>query len=139
MVREIKFRAWDKKGNEMIYIKNEEEHKPYIRIQHTKGAVLIIGEEWEMEPVDCIMDIELMQYTGLKDKNGVEIYEGDIIKMDDEEWVEQVEWEEGMASCGCCYSKFQGSGFVNTWQDMRKEGNGIEVIGNIYQNPELLK
>lgn len=82
---------------------------------------------------DCLTgwmtDRILMQYTGLKDKNGVEIYEGDIIECDNEKHL--ISWNN------------EQSGF---WPFTTRIGNlyerirlGFEVIGNIYENPELLK
>ncbi len=79
------------------------------------------------------------QYTGLTDKNGKKIFEGDIVldrftKISSD--VAEVKFcTEDVASCGCCYEYFSGSGF---------KANGIrldecEVIGNIHDNPELLK
>lgn len=66
------------------------------------------------------------QYTGLKDKNGMEIYEGDILT-------------------GFCYDEkpyevelFPLSGFEYAWQEWGNDSSNVEVIGNIYENPELL-
>ena len=78
------------------------------------------------------------QYTGFTDKNGKKIFEGDIVldrltELSDD--VAEVKFcTEDVASCGCCYEYFSGSGF---------KANGIrldncEVIGNIYDNPEFL-
>jgi len=127
-MREIKFRAWDKKSNRMIYIENPKQHPPYIRFQSpTNKPVLVIGEEWELEPTRLVMDIELMQYTGMKDKNGKEIYEGDIVK---ECVTTSVVENEMTFNCGCCST-------VYGWE-MPTEDHHLTVIGNIYENPDLL-
>jgi uncharacterized phage protein (TIGR01671 family) len=69
----------------------------------------------------------LMQYTGLKDKNGVEIYEGDIVRFLDIDGVDSVTEVE-----------FREGGFYPFAPDFIHWCN-VEVIGNIYENPELLE
>jgi len=79
-------------------------------------------------------DIELMQYTGLKDKNGKEIYEGDIIKFKDLNY--DVCWNEGMA--GFRVRSQKGIAYI-TGDLFKAVDEGCKVIGNIYENPDLLK
>jgi uncharacterized phage protein (TIGR01671 family) len=109
-MREIKFRAW--LGGVM--------HPVWKRVDD--GV-------YETHP-----DIKIMQYTGLKDKNGKEIYEGDIIKettKDDkgEEIVSEVKFYDGIF----------GDDTMDGWtlKELVDEF-GAYVIGNIYENPELL-
>jgi len=123
-MREIKFRAWDKKKEQMAnVIKIDFENWSDI-----KGLTLLEckNKKYWM-PQD---DVIFMQYTGLKDKNGKEIYEGDIVLM-------EVNQLKGII-------KFLNGGFKIDDGDIPlplggfEEGE-IEVIGNIYENPELLE
>ena len=76
-----------------------------------------------------------LQYTGLKDENGREIYESDIVRCVNDH-VGAVEWEEH----DCC---FNVDGYYNSSDDYPTmafgEGQPFEIIGNIHENPDLLK
>ena len=130
--REIKFRAWDK--NQMWI----------TPIDTNYGLSRFFGVITEQA--------KLMQYTGLKDKNGVEIYEGDVVKRPNDLWI-------GEESVGEFKNTFVSDAFIefvdgkfmlNKLGDPSKNYYGViqfsknnkceklEVIGNIYQNPELL-
>ena len=122
-MREIKFRAWDKEKKIM-------------------GEVLgidILHKEifFSNEDVDCyehvdFKDIELMQYTGLKDKNNKEIYEGDIVTLHNSKY--KVIFNSKEAGFVLRDDEFEMNiPFTNN------NNKRMEVIGNIYENPELLK
>lgn len=119
-MREIKFRAWDKHANHMINDPNTVNDGELINAIFKDESVL-----W-------------MQYTGLLDKNGKEIYEGDIVTTDcqavkniADNWV--VEYgHTGMYQMA--YGSFKQSIHGLVYNDWR-----LEVIGNIYENPELVK
>lgn len=118
MNREIKFRAWD--GEKMT---------ERICIAGNGFATTWDDDDEKTHLVLTKVDWPLIQYTGLKDKNGKEIYEGDIIKspfFDDINVA--VEWDEWFAQF-----TFGGAEF-----NVEIKPENIEVIGNIYENPELL-
>lgn len=148
-MREIKFRFYDNKENKMLipkYLirglsewnenKNSDDEKddgifrvgslnasydPYNDDDYLDGGLYTAKERFI-----------LMQYTGLKDKNGKEIYEGDILKVDwkDNRYksvIGMVEWDNENAA----YRFAAGSPSEVSWSH--------EIIGNIYENPELLK
>lgn len=86
---------------------------------------------------DCI----LMQSTGLKDKNGKEIFEGDIVKFPEfngDIYITPVAWDK---SCACFGVSFSGKYPVSFdyLEEFYTELKEIEVVGNIYENPELVR
>lgn len=93
----------------------------------------------EMTDINGITGIEvdyktIGQYTGLTDKNGTRIFEGDIVR-DLFKHIGVVEFStENIGSCGCCYPEFSGAGFKA--KDVRL--TNCEVIGNKFDTPELL-
>ena len=120
MNREIKFRAWDDEMLvDVIPVRPEGEETPAIII------VNAFTHSWKLRDVQSIM-----QYIGSLDKNGVEIYEGDLIRDTDSEFVGEVVWDEDTL---CFTTKFQSNNF---WGFVPHKGkdNHCEVIGNIYEN-----
>ncbi|MCG2495210.1 YopX family protein [Staphylococcus epidermidis] len=114
-----KFRAWDKNNKYMKYT-----DKNLVVCFSDEGASAVDHITFG-HSCTCMEDIELMQSTGLKDINGVEIYEGDILKTSIKNLV--VEWVPKGACWGIgCHYLFH---YYET----------SEVIGNIYENPDLLE
>ncbi len=115
-MREIKFRAWDKENKKMF--------EPSELVQEPNLVVGYLDSSGCPKTYD---NIELMQFTGLQDKNGKDIYEEDIIKRTSlingqiREIKEIVRWEIG----------FSFVGFPIT--------SSYEIIGNVFENPELLE
>jgi len=130
MNRTIKFRAWDIRDHRMI--PPEEIAEIQNQVDDEIDYVINLTEARHVRPIS---HVRLLQYTGLKDKNGKEIYEEDIIK-----WKHPME-DIGVVKFGCVNPNM--SVF---YLDVKRLGGCIfqdddiyEVIGNIFENPELLK
>ncbi len=126
-MREIKFRAWDKTENHFI------SDFAINSVGDEIGKFSYRCHEWNWNEISP--SFELMQYTGLKDKNGKGIYEGDIVQFISEEsraFNEIVFWDNEMLCWG-----LKAPTYNEPLSDMIDEDG--EVIGNIYENPELLK
>lgn len=116
MQREIKFRIWDK---------NDERMK-YADIEYFDDMIgFRFGHRGFEE--DDNNDIVIMQYSGLRDKNGKEIYEGDIVESPFTGDPVSVVWSEPFAQF-----TFGGAEF-----NVEAKPSDIEIIGNVYENPEL--
>lgn len=134
-MRELKFRAWKKKHcPEMINISYIDWNEQVAGFKYRLSTTTYRDDR---EPLSNLI---LMQYTGLKDKNGVEIYEGDVIGLEDrtarDSYVGDhvIVWKD-TALRGkqiCSSGSYIG---IDYWTSGK---NGYEVIGNIYENPELL-
>jgi uncharacterized phage protein (TIGR01671 family) len=122
-MREIKFRAWYKPKGKM-YTRSLES----VNLETKVLGVYTVSEGYQQLRMS---DFELMQYTGLKDKNGKEIYEGDIVK-DEENFVGQILYEDGSFKVHCMDLMATGHLFGQACKY-------LNAIGNIYENPELLE
>ena len=143
-MRQIKFRAWDKQRRHMFDV----EQLAY----NLRGELVSIygfGRDFSNDP-EALMgekpDLDkavLMQFTGLHDKNGREIYEGDIVHV----------WDNGVAvvifdeslGCGQWMCKFkpafpdfeEWSAPLYGWLDGNVDGSVFEILGNVYETQEL--
>ena len=147
-MREIKFRAWSNKWNKMVF-------------HGVDGLTIDVmaNTAWnDLADDECI---ELMQYTGLKDKNGKEIYEGDIMESVSYSYnvetkkhdIEDKSHYEGVVTFGNktidtgCEGHGMGSGsFLAPMLYVKGEygtiyslHSGLRIIGNIYENKDLIK
>ena len=134
-MRELKFRVWVK-DEERYYDESDEES--YMIVPN--GNVTYTSEPYEEDGVwftdttSATSDVIVEQYTGLKDKNGKEIYEGDIVTLNGEwEEIEHddcsiVTFENGCFRVGDGYENEAGS-YLSDWR----------IIGNIHEDPELLE
>lgn len=124
-MRELKFRAWDKEEKEYYY---NAEHT-YDFFCSGRGCYAESFGEVLNQPDRFIVE----QYTGLKDKNGREIYEGDIMIINGDRCV--VVWDDNYASFE--FKNLDDPVFHPVFHKTMSCG-GHEVIGNIHENPELL-
>lgn len=114
MNRTIKFRAWDKVSKSRVKVND------FTDIDNEDALYTV----WTIEPVS---NVEIQQFTGLHDKNGKEMYEGDIVKYETngQEVTDTVVYIDSFFGVG----KF--TGILSSFYP-------IEVIGDVYSNPELL-
>lgn len=128
-MRQIKFRAWDEKLTLWEYWGLPED-AGYIAGRFNKQNATKAGRRFSTST--------LTQFTGLHDKNGKEIYEGDIVKTGEETGEVQYNEQQGaFIILFYPHNSKKKSGAANlgsTWPSPAKE-----IIGNIYENPELLK
>jgi uncharacterized phage protein (TIGR01671 family) len=127
-MRENKFRAWDKHRKVMCEVMN---------INFDAGVAHIVdknrNEYWGRE----MKEVELLQYTGLRDKNGKEIYEGSIVYQEFHD-----DRPLDVAGFIGVVDQLEGSWVINNRinhaENLWSEVNVNEIIGNIYENPTLL-
>lgn len=131
-MREIKFRAWDNEKREFL----SGDYEP-ISVGDSK---VVTGGDWQGLYLTDKYVIE--QYTGLKDRNGKEIYEGDIVSEEFEYAGEKTKtiWQVRWCDDECAFELRYVSGFeVEDCSLVADDEENYEVIGNIHENPELLE
>jgi len=130
--REIKFRVWDPDKQRMVYYRTP--------ICKEGMGLFMLDSEWPHDWIDTLVAFMtrpkyLMQYTGLKDKNGKEIYEGDVVvNRCDEMWV--VEYITRRLRHTLGHGEYADPVEMGYFPPMHTT-EGLEVIGNIYENPEI--
>lgn len=134
-MEKLKYRAWDKEFEEMLQVQavickpkallpKGERMEPYILDEHND--------------IHYFDDIEILPYTGLKDKKGVEIYEGDILKFSQTTGI--VKFETTQFKIDWVIGAIGMRGDLEYWVNLEDEEGieGIRVIGNVFENKELL-
>ncbi|EAC5047738.1 TPA_asm: hypothetical protein GYX36_13250 [Listeria monocytogenes] len=130
-MREIEFRGKRIDNREWIYgnLMQFEDSATFIFADERKGASTLTYAHFIINNMHAIDEKTIGQYTGLKDKNGKKIFEGDI------------GWDEHNECYGVV--KFEEGKFLYVWENIAEDlwevADGIEICGNIHENPELLE
>jgi hypothetical protein len=149
MSREIKFRVWLKEKKKMVIVETIDFSEKSIQCLEKNEII-----DAYLLRTTFLEDVELMQYTGLKDSEGYEIYEGDIVEFDD---VFEDEYGEACDGFNRAVVKFENGEYTltdfldensQTFESVEDRNTSFKtliesieakVIGNIYENPELLE
>lgn len=145
MSREIKFRIWDKKSKKMRNVESigfgmigiSTKGYPVV---NALGKSCIVNEDILIHRENG--EYELMQYIEIKDKNDVEVYEGDIIKFDyygKEEISSVIEYSMGVYGFFIDGVSSEADDYWTIADLIANVGKDFEVVGNIYENKELLE
>ena len=144
-MKKVKYRAWDGNNNVMWIVTDIEWNDRQLpdeigqNVTHIRGKCYINDV---FTPIGCnkryspkrFKKIILLEYTGLKDKNGKEIYEGDILEHPSSQKFTVV-WNDAFVGFRANYDDILDS---NVAMQLSNKGQAV-VIGNIYEKPELLK
>jgi uncharacterized phage protein (TIGR01671 family) len=149
--RIIKFRIWSKKyqmfDHNPMWPNNQNTHETFLldRNGDLREFITCDGENFFWDLINNTKeDLIIQQFTGLLDKNQKEIYEGDILNqvLDNKPCYYLVEWSNQSEYCGFglrAIMKRDGS-FKYTIHDFKNYlAEGFEILGNIFENPELIK
>ena len=134
MSKYIKFRVWHKQNKVMMWLKQI--------VWFPDREQRITAHPFDQrEPtfVGSLCHLEIMEYTGIDDKNGKEIYEGDILDVDEHKRLCKVIWFEPQACFDTVPIKVMDKHTVFNGLKNSEWSYRTEVVGNIYENPELLK
>jgi uncharacterized phage protein (TIGR01671 family) len=123
--RTIKFRIWNNKTRSWVHGPHE---NPSLDGVNLFGETIMFGYLLHEVSIEDYNECIPLQYTGLKDSKGKQIFEGDIVNVNDRNRL--IEW--------------RGAGFYCTWSDYALDscwfcGGGPVVVGNVFENPELIQ
>ena len=134
-MRPFKFRVYNKKSNKWIHGPHKNNSLDGVNLF---GECILLGGFMDKTSLEDLNECEILQYTGLKDKNGRDIFEGDILKVKNYDgWFDQegfynnsvVKWDE--RSRDSSMGETESCGYFYIPKDR-------EVIGNVFENPELI-
>ncbi|WP_373742833.1 YopX family protein [Jeotgalibaca porci] len=132
-MREINFRAYSKRTKKMYNVLVIFFYQKVVKLSKTCGSGISFLEQLD--------DVVLMQYIGLKDKNGVEIYEGDIVAIENHPFQKTDDSDAGMEINGNYEVGWNADDL--TWCAgsllLARVKSYVRVIGNIHENPDLLE
>ena len=118
-----RFRAWDKVFKEMVQVNALVLDEQVVKVTYKNGNVA----------KEDMKEYELMQSTGLKDKNGKEIFEGDVLGTKDGSLNGIIEYREDLGMFVNSLIRY------NNFERLCRVAGDREILGNIYENPELLE
>ena len=122
-MREIKFRVWDSSESKMLSWEDMNSH----------------SDIWNLDYWFEDNNLILMQYTGLKDKNGKECYFNDFVKLKNDDRIYQVVQDDFGIPLFTDFNAGMDINFSDYFIGMNRRANDFEIIGNIYENSELLE
>lgn len=140
MQRQIKFRIWSNDANKFI---PSDLDRFFVTMD---GKIALVDDFGDTPSLKIFKESYgvIQQYTGLKDKNGVEIYEGDILPFRKKLLDSNINYKwykyNGVVTCNdklACYELRYNN--ENSIEGLSYWAGSVEVIGNIHENPELLK
>lgn len=138
-MREIKLRAWHKKDGVMLPVDAIDFGEKWV----SHEAVSVAGRHApDFDRLSWLDEVELMQYTGLKDKDGVEMYEGDIVSWlgygEDTDWMEETEQGRDVVTMDR-FPYYWLKNEEHEWGEGLIYPENVTVIGNVHETPELLE